>query len=87
MRIEAKPGKAAAMQAALLQLQQATEPEPGCREFQFFQALRAPDSFLLIEDFADRGALERHMELPHTQAFFKEDLTASILPIEKAWMS
>jgi quinol monooxygenase YgiN len=87
VRIEAKPGLASSARAALVELQRATETEPGCREFVFFQALGDESSFLLIEDFADLDALDRHMKLPHTQAFFAQELVAAIRPIERGWMS
>jgi len=87
VRIEAKPGLAGAARTALIDLERATQAEPGCREFRFFQALDDEQAFLLIEDFADADALERHLGLPHTQAFFGLNLTASITPIERAWLS
>jgi len=86
-RIEAKPGLAASMRAALLELEQATREEEGCREFTFFQALGDESAFLLIEDFASADALETHMKLPHTQGFFARQLAASIKLVEPAWMS
>jgi quinol monooxygenase YgiN len=87
VRIQSKPGLAAATRAALIELQHATQAEPGCREFIFFQALGDEGSFLLIEDFASTEALNQHMQLPHTQAFFARDLVAGIRPIERNWMS
>ncbi|HZH10312.1 MAG TPA: putative quinol monooxygenase [Microvirga sp.] len=87
VRIQAKPGLAKATRAALLELKQATQAEPGCQEFIFFQALDDESAFLLIEDFASAEALDRHMQLPHTQAFFARDLVAGIEPIERSWMS
>lgn len=86
VRIEAKSGLGAATRAALIELEQATRAEPGCREFLFFQALGSETSFLLIEDFSDNAALDVHMKLPHTQKFFAQDLVASIRPIERSWM-
>lgn len=83
VRIEAKPGLAGALRAALLDLERATREEPGCREFRFFQALSDDNAFLLLEDFADADALNQHMALPHTRAFFGLNLTASITPFER----
>ncbi|MGO4387220.1 putative quinol monooxygenase [Microvirga sp. 2YAF29] len=87
VRIQTKPGLAEAARTALTELQQATQAEPGCREFIFFQALGDENAFLLIEDFTDAEALNQHMKLPHTQAFFARDMVAGIKPIEKNWMS
>lgn len=87
VRIAAKPGTGAAMRAALLDLQTATRLEPGCLEFRFYQALDEDEVFLLVEDFANQAALQAHMHLPHTTAFFALDIAASIKAIERAWLS
>lgn len=87
VRIQSKPGLAAATRAALIELQRATKVEAGCHEFIFFQALDDESAFLLIEDFASAEALDRHMQLPHTQTFFAKDMVAGIKPIERSWMS
>lgn len=87
VRIQSKPGLAAATRAALIELQHATKVEAGCREFIFFQALDDERAFLLIEDFASAEALNQHMQLPHTQAFFAKEIVAGIEPIERSWMS
>lgn len=86
VRIETKPGRADAMRVALSRLQSATLTEAGCNEFRFFQAIDdGPGSFLLVEDFADAATLEQHMQMPHTKAFFSEDLVQSVAPIERNW--
>ncbi|KLK91239.1 hypothetical protein AA309_21455 [Microvirga vignae] len=87
VRIQSKPGLAAATRAALIELQRATKAEAGCREFILFQALDDESAFLLIEDFASAEALDRHMQLQHTQAFFAREMVAGIKPIERSWMS
>lgn len=87
VRIEAKAGLASAARAALIDLRRATLAEPGCKEFIFFQALDDENTFLLIEDFASKEALDEHMRLPYTEDFFAKDLVAGIKPIERSWMS
>jgi quinol monooxygenase YgiN len=87
IRLTSRPGAAEHMRRALIELQRETVAEPGCAEFEFLQSLTAPESFLLIEDFASPAALETHMQAPHTKAFFARDVMASGAPIEKAWMS
>lgn len=77
-RIQGKPGFSAELRRALIALEAATRKEPGCREFTFYQALSSEDAFLLLEEFADADALTIHMQLPHTQAFFRAELTDSI---------
>ena len=86
VHIEVKPGQAEAARDALAQLEEATRREDGCVSFQFFQALSAPHSFLLIEDFRDRAALDVHMGQPHTRAFFARELVAAIRPVEPGWL-
>jgi quinol monooxygenase YgiN len=80
--IEAREGMAEILRAELIQLETATLREEGCNAFRFFQALTEPHSFLLVEDFRDAAALERHLGLPHTRAFFAKGLVAAISPID-----
>ena len=51
-------------------LQTHTRNEPGCNSFTFYQQVQQPDSFYLVEQFHDQAALDNHLELPHTRAFF-----------------
>lgn len=76
--INGKPGYSTELREALHIVEAATVAEPGCREFRFYQALSAPDSFLLVEHFDDEAAFKLHLQLPHTQAFFARQLVASI---------
>ncbi len=77
-RIAGKPGQSAALRAALVTLEAATRAEEGCMEFSFYQALGAEDEFLLLEEFRDAAALQAHMQLPHTRAFFDAALVEGI---------
>jgi len=87
VRIIGKQGEAAAMRAALIELEIATLREAGCVSFTFFQALSSEDQFLLIEDFVSEADLDLHMQQAHTRAFFARNLVASIAPITKDWLS
>lgn len=78
VRITAKQGQAEALCEALRELEFATRQEPGCHEFTFFQALSAPESFVLLEAFKDQAALDSHMALPHTRRFFAAGLAADV---------
>jgi quinol monooxygenase YgiN len=78
VRITAKPGRSVELHYALKALETETRKEPGCREFSFFRALSSDDSFLLLENFVDQQAFDRHMQLPHTKTFFQLGLTASV---------
>lgn len=74
--ITAKPGHEAELRRALMELQDATRPEPGCTFFTFYGSLDDARSFVLIEDFTDAEALEAHMRKPYTTAFFAAELVA-----------
>lgn len=87
VRLTSRSGAAERMRHALIELQGETAAEPGCVQFEFLQSLVAPETFLLIEDFASAEALETHMQAAHTEAFFALDVMASGAPIEKAWLS
>lgn len=77
-RLTAKSGKAEHMRQALQALEEATRHEPGCLQFEFFQALGAPAEFLLIEDFAGQQALDLHMDAAYTRAFFQAELVDKV---------
>jgi quinol monooxygenase YgiN len=81
-RISGKPGQASVLREALMTLEKATKTEEGCLDFSFYQALSAEDSFILLEHFANEEALKIHMQLPHTQSFFKKQLTEGIQAVD-----
>jgi len=78
VRITSKPGRSVELHYALKTLENETRKESGCREFSFYRAISTDDSFLLLEDFEDQEAFDRHMQLPHTKTFFALGLTASV---------
>lgn len=80
--ITAKSGKSVALHTALKTLEDATRKELGCIEFTFYQALSTDTSFILLEHFTDEQALQTHMQLSHTQAFFQENLTKDIHAVD-----
>jgi quinol monooxygenase YgiN len=77
-RIRAQPGRADALRTALQHLEAETRREPGCHEFGFYQSLSAPEEFILLEHFADAAALQAHLALPHTLAFFERQLVDTV---------
>jgi quinol monooxygenase YgiN len=87
VRLKSREGAAQRMHDGLVALQRETSTEPGCVEFEFYRSLTAPETFLLVEDFASPAALETHMQAAHTKAFFALDVMASGAPFEKTWMS
>lgn len=87
VHIIGRAGQAPALQAALRDLESATRQEAGNVSFTFFQALSSDDHFLLIEDFLSEDELERHMQQPHTRAFFALNLVERIETVAKDWLS
>ena len=68
--IEAKPGRSAAVRAALLDLARlAREHEPGCLQHDVSVDPLEPASFLVYAVFDDLAAHARHVESEHYKAF------------------
>ena len=50
-------------------MQDNSRREDGCLRYGFFQAVEDPLSFVAVEEWADREALDRHFAQPHLQEF------------------
>ena len=68
-RFHARPGAAAALEAAIRTVGAPTLGEPGCEGWQAFRSVRVDDEFQIHSLWADRAAFERHAVLPHTERF------------------
>lgn len=79
--IEAAPGRAEELAAALNTFVEATVLEPGCRLFRIMRVRGQPELFVLWEHFADQADLDAHMQAEHTKAFFAKGLTQRITPL------
>jgi quinol monooxygenase YgiN len=55
--------------ALLEQMQQTSRREDGCLRYGFFAAVEDPLSFVAVEEWADRDALDRHFAQPHLHEF------------------
>ena len=55
--------------AAFERMQDASRREDGCLRYGFFAAVEDPLSFVAVEEWADREALDRHFAEPHLQEF------------------
>jgi quinol monooxygenase YgiN len=55
--------------AALTEMQDNSRTEEGCLRYGFFAAVEDPLSFVAVEEWADRKALDTHFVQPHLQAF------------------
>ena len=57
--------------AGITRYTDAVRHEPGGPEFECFQSIETPESFVLVEGYASRAAGERHVQTDH----FKEFMT------------
>ncbi len=55
--------------ALLQEMQENSRREVGCVRYGFFAAVEDPLSFVAVEEWADREALDRHFAQPHLQEF------------------
>src|SRR3954454_11860651 len=51
------------------QMQENSRREEGCIRYGFFAAVEDPLSFIAVEEWSDRDALDRHFAQPHLQEF------------------
>lgn len=50
-------------------MQEASRNENGCLRYGFFSAVEDPLTFVAVEEWVDREALDRHFAEPHLQEF------------------
>jgi len=68
-RVSAIPEKRDEMVAALEVMQEASRREDGCLRYGFYTALEDPLSFIAVEEWTDRAALDAHFAQPHLKDF------------------
>ena len=51
------------------EMQENSRREEGCLRYGFFAAVEDPLSFVAVEEWADREALDRHFAEPHLREF------------------
>ena len=68
-RVSCEPKHRAALVAHLERMQEASRQEDGCIRYGFFAAVEDPLSFVAVEEWKDRPALDRHFAQPHLQEF------------------
>src|SRR3954464_11424790 len=51
------------------EMQENSRREEGCLRYGFFAAVEDPLSFVAVEEWADRAALDRHFAEPHLREF------------------
>jgi len=68
-RFHARPGQAAAVEAALREVVPPTRAEPGCLHIEAHRSIQDADLFFIHSRWLDLAAFERHADLPHTVRF------------------
>ena len=68
-RVRCAPEQRQALVGLLEQMQNDSRREDGCVRYGFFAAVEDPLSFVAVEEWADREALDRHFEQPHLHEF------------------
>lgn len=64
---QAKPGKEIELRAALIGLLAPTRKEEACLSYDLHASPEDPAKFLFHENWADKAALDAHMQAPHIQ--------------------
>jgi len=67
--MRAKPGKEADLQEHLLRLVPQTRTEAGCIDYDLHRLQDDPSIFVMYENWADRGELDKHLQMPYMRAF------------------
>jgi quinol monooxygenase YgiN len=71
LKVPIRAGRRDEWLAGIKRYTDAVRGEPGGPEFECFQSIETPDTFVLVEGFASRAAGERHVQTEH----FKEVMT------------
>ncbi len=76
-RVRVEEPNRAELVAELEKMQTASREEDGCIRYGFFSAVEDPLSFVAVEEWRDREALDAHFTQPHLQEFVKRLLELS----------
>jgi len=68
-RVSCEPEQRERLVALLERMQEESRREEGCIRYGFFAAVENPHTFIAVEEWADREALDRHFEQAHLQEF------------------
>jgi quinol monooxygenase YgiN len=68
-RVRCRPEQRDELIALMQKMQDESRREDGCLRYGFFAAVEDPLSFVAVEEWADRDALDRHFAEPHLQEF------------------
>jgi len=68
-RVRCEPEKREDLVALLERMQDDSRREDGCLRYGFFAAFEDPHSFIAVEEWADREALDAHFAQRHLREF------------------
>lgn len=71
-RAKAKPGREGDLERALRAVVGPTHQEAGCLHYSVHRGLEDRATFVTIERWTSKEAVDRHMTAPHTQALLKQ---------------
>jgi quinol monooxygenase YgiN len=68
-RVKCDSEKREELTALLRRMQDDSRREEGCHRYGFFAAVEDEQSFIAVEEWEDRAALDRHFAQPHLHDF------------------
>ena len=68
-RVACRPEQREELISLLEEMQDRSRAEEGCGSYGFFEAIESPNSFIAVEEWASREALDRHFAQPHLAQF------------------
>jgi len=77
----AKPGQAAALKTELLGLIAPTQKDPGYIAYDLYESAQVPGEFVLIEAWASKELLAKHLATPHLTGFQAKTPTLLAAPM------
>jgi quinol monooxygenase YgiN len=83
-RVRCSPEQRDDLVALMRKMQENSRREEGCGRYGFFAAVEDPLSFVAVEEWADRVALDRHFAQPHLHEFARALLELVDSPPEVA---
>jgi quinol monooxygenase YgiN len=71
-RAKAKTGKERELEQELRAVVSPTHEETGCLRYALHRSMEDPASFMVIERWTSKQALDQHLSTPHVQTLFKK---------------
>ena len=71
-RVRCEPERRDELVGLFVGMQDESRREDGCLRYGFFAAVEDPLSFVAVEEWRDRDALDRHFAQPHLHEFTRQ---------------